>query len=234
MNNKVLAIIPARGGSKRIPHKNIKEFLGQPIIKYSIDAALQANCFNEIMVSTDSNEIAETAIRLGAKVPFLRSECNSSDFALTAEVIEEVLLWYQKKGLNFKFACCIYPTAPFVTAEKLRLGYNLMLNDDIDGVIPIVRFSYPIQRALRVEEGWLRMIHPENLNVRSQDLAPTYHDAGQFCWFRVESLLKYKTLFLPNIVPLELSENEVQDIDNEEDWKLAELKYKIRNKNKTP
>lgn len=226
MSNKCLAVITARGGSKRIPRKNIKDFLGSPIIKYSIDAALGTGCFDEVMVSTDDKEIAEVALSYGAKVPFFRSEATSEDYSTTADVIEEVLLEYKKRGQEFDYCCCIYPTAPFVSSRKLLHGYNLLKDSGADSVIPVVRFSYPIQRALKIENGKLEMVWPENMNVRSQDLMPAYHDCGQFYWFRVDRFFKQKRLFTEYTIPLEVPESEVQDIDNEEDWKVAELKYK--------
>ncbi len=227
MSNNSVAIITARGGSKRIPRKNIKNFLGHPIIKYSLDAALSAGCFEEVMVSTDDSEIAEIARRLGAKVPFVRSASTSNDYATTADVIEEVLREYQKNGRAFTYFCCIYPTAPLVSPERLKQGYEILKGNDADTVLPVVRFSYPIQRALKVEQGRLKMIWPENLNARSQDLMPAYHDAGQFYWGRTDRFLTGKRLFTDNTLPLEIPESEVQDIDTMEDWKIAEVKYGI-------
>lgn len=226
MSNSV-AIITARGGSKRIPRKNIKPFLGKPIIAYSISAALEAGCFDEVMVSTDDREIAEVAQNYGAKVPFFRSAETSNDFSTTADVLIEVLNEYQKRGQNFFYACCIYPTAPFVTPEKLKYGHELLLNTGADSALPVVRFGYPIQRGLKVEEGQLSMIWPEHLNSRSQDLMPVYHDSGQFYWFRIARFLETRKLFAEHTVPIELPESEVQDIDTEEDWRIAELKYRI-------
>lgn len=227
MNDKTVAIITARGGSKRIPRKNIKDFLGYPIIKYSIDAALRANCFDEVMVSTDDKEIAEIAEKLGAKVPFLRSQATSNDHATTADVLEEVLLEYKKRGIVFEYLCCIYPTAPFVTPEKLVRAMSLLIERGADSVLPITRFSYPIQRALKIEEGLAKMIWPENYNARSQDLMPAYHDCGQFYCMKTRSLLTQKKLFAEYTIPIEIPESEVQDIDNEEDWLIAEMKYRI-------
>lgn len=223
---KVLAIITARGGSKRIPRKNIKDFLGFPIIKYSIEAALQAGCFDEVMVSTDDIEIADIARHYGAEIPFLRSQENSNDYAGTSEVIEEVLLEYKKLCREFDYCCCIYPTAPLVSVRKLIEGYDLLKKSCADSVVPVVRFSYPIQRALKIENGKLKMLWPENLNARSQDLMPAFHDAGQFYWLRVNNFLKNKELFSENSFAIEIPESEVHDIDNEEDWKIAEIKYK--------
>lgn len=223
----IVAIITARGGSKRIPNKNIKKFLGVPIIKYSIDIALQADCFDEIMISTDDKEIAIIVKRLGAKVPFFRSLKNSNDFAMTADVIYEVLTEYAKRGKEFEYACCIYPTAPFISSEVIKKGLKILKSCKADTVVPVVRFGYPIQRSLKIENGKLKMNWPENLNKRSQDLMPAYHDVGQFYWMKVPSFLKQKLLFTDNSIPIEIPESEVQDIDTEEDWKIAEMKYKI-------
>lgn len=227
MDSNIIAIIPARGGSKRIPRKNIKSFLGNPIIKYSLEAALMAGCFDEVMVTTDDKEIAGIAVSCGAKVPFYRSEATSTDFAMTADVLEEVVLEYRKKGMEFKYLCCIYPTAPFITAEKLGTAMKMLTDTGADCVLPVTRFSYPIQRALKIENGLAKMIWPENYNMRSQDLMPAYHDCGQFYCMKTESLLQQKKLFAEYTVPFEIPESEVQDIDNEEDWKIAEMKYKI-------
>lgn len=224
---KSIAIITARGGSKRIPRKNIKDFLGKPIIAYSIAAALNAGCFDEVMVSTDDGEIADIARELGASVPFLRSVETSNDFATTSDVLTEVLNKYLRLGISFDHACCIYPTAPFVTAEKLREAYELLIRNGADTVLPVVRFSFPIQRALAIEDDRLKAIWPEHLNTRSQDLTPAYHDSGQFYFFQVGRFLETHDLFGSNTVPIEFPESEVQDIDTEEDWKIAEMKFSM-------
>lgn len=220
-----LALITARGGSKRIPRKNIKNFLGSPIIKYSIDAALKAGCFTEVMVSTDDEEIAALAISLGAKVPFMRSNENSNDFATTAEVITEVLEMYKKAGQHFDYACCIYPTAPFVTDFKLQQAYKMLIEKNAETVVPVVSFGFPILRSLKIENGLIKMNWPEYISTRSQDLAPAYHDSGQFYFIKTDLFLKNKKLFSENSVGYEMPESEVQDIDTEEDWKVAEIKY---------
>jgi N-acylneuraminate cytidylyltransferase len=225
-----LAIIPARGGSKRIPRKNIKEFLGKPIIAYSIEAALNSNLFDEVMVSTDDAEIAEIAISYGAKVPFFRSEETSNDYAHIADVIEEVVIEYTKRGKIFNNFCCIFPTAPFILSSRLLEGFNLMNDKNFDSVFPVLRFSYPIQRALKIENEQVAMILPENFNKRSQDLMPTYHDSGQFYWMKKSEFDINKSLFTKNSGAIILSEIEVQDIDNEDDWQMAEIKYNILNK----
>ncbi|MCX5785932.1 MAG: pseudaminic acid cytidylyltransferase [Elusimicrobia bacterium] len=228
--HNALAIITARGGSKRIPRKNIKDFLGRPIITYSIDAAIKSGCFDEVMVSTDDEEIAAIARKSKVIVPFLRTSKNSGDFASTADVIVEVLLGYSKSGRKFDYACCIYPTAPFVTAEKLKKGYKLLTTSSADAVVPVVRFDYPIQRALEIQNGRLQMLYPENRDVRSQDLKLNYHDAGQFYWLNIERFLKNRTLFGNNTLPIEVPASEVQDIDTLEDWSLAEMKFRMLTK----
>jgi N-acylneuraminate cytidylyltransferase len=220
-----LAIITARGGSKRIPGKNIKSFLGKPIIEYSIIAAKNAGCFDEVMVSTDDQTIGELASSLGAKIPFKRSVETSNDHATTAEVITEVLNEYKKLGKEFKYCCCIYPTAPFITNDKLKTAYEKLLISGADSVVPVVRFGFPILRSFKIEEGLVKMNWPEYMNSRSQDLPGAFHDCGQFYFIKVENFLKHKKLFTEFTVPFEMPESEVQDIDNEEDWKVAEIKY---------
>lgn len=224
-SKSTVAIITARGGSKRIPRKNIKPFLGQPIIKYSIDAALKAGCFTEVMVSTDDEEIAIYAKSCGAVVPFLRSNETSNDFATTAEVITEVLKQYKQINKHFNYACCIYPTAPFITAQKLQLAYEKLIQKKAKSVVPIVRFGFPILRSFKVDEGLVKMNWPEYMNSRSQDLPAAYHDCGQFYFLETEAFLQEQKLFTNNTVGMEMPESEVQDIDNEEDWKVAEIKY---------
>ena len=227
---KSIAIITARGGSKRIPRKNIKNFLGKPIIAYSIEAAIGSGSFDEVMVSTDDKEIAEIAMSLGAKVPFMRSEKNSDDYSTTADVIREVVLEYRKNGSDYDTLCCIYPTAPFVTASKLREAMKMLSETKADCVLPVVKYSYPIQRSLKIENGKVLMNWPENYFARSQDLTPVYHDCGQFYCMNTESLLSQMKLFAEHTLPIITSEEEVQDIDNEEDWKLAEIKYTFLHK----
>ena len=225
---RTIAIITARGGSKRIPRKNIRDFCGSPIISYSIDAAISSNIFTEVMVSTDDNEIAKIALENGAQVPFYRSSKNSDDYSTTADVLIEVLSEYEKNGLKFDYLCCIYPTAPFVTSEKLKLALKKMINEKAEAIIPVVKFSYPPQRAFIIKDDKLIYKYPENVFKRSQDLESLYHDAGQFYFIKVETFMKNKTLVCKNTIPLIVDELSVQDIDTEEDWKMAELKYKMR------
>lgn len=223
-----IAIITARGGSKRIPRKNIKDFLGKPIIAYSIQAALQSELFDEVMVSTDDKEIAEIGKQYGAKVPFMRSEKNADDYAGTAEVLLEVIRSYEDQGKIFDTGCCLYPTAPFVTAQKLIDSFASFQEGGYDTLFPVVAFSYPIQRALKVDsEGRVKMFHPENLKKRSQDLETAYHDAGQFYWFKINALKAFSSLWTDNSGVVKYSEIEVQDIDHDTDWRIAEMKYQI-------
>lgn len=223
---KTIAIITARGGSKRIPKKNIKEFCGKPIITYSIEAALKAGCFDTVMVSTDSEEIAEIAKSYGAEVPFLRSEATSNDFATTADVLNEVIEQYSSKGEQFDLMCCIYPTAPFVTAEKLNKAINTLVENNADSLMPVVAFSFPPQRGNVIRNGKLEYQYPEYSQMRSQDLEEVYHDCGQFYICKVNAFKESGKLVTGNAVPLIMPEEEVQDIDNLTDWVLAEVKYK--------
>lgn len=220
-----VCIITARGGSKRIPKKNIKEFCGKPIIAYSIEAALESGLFDEVMVSTDSEEIAEVAKRFGAKVPFMRSEETSNDFATTRDVLLEVLSEYEKRGRTFDTMVCVYPTAPFISAKRLVEANEIFEKKGANQLVPVVRFSFPPQRGYVVQEDELKFKWPEYMSARSQDLEPFYHDAGQFYFYRVSEYLENDGNASSKIVPLELSDMEVQDIDNEDDWKIAEFKY---------
>ncbi len=223
-----LCIIPARGGSKRIPKKNIKEFLGRPIIAYSIRTAIDSKLFDEVMVSNDDIEIAEIAKKYGAKVPFIRSLKNSSDFATTFDVIEEVINYYRNHNMEFNNVCCLYSCAPFVTTKTLSKAYNRLHEKEFDTVLPVVPYSSPINRALRINHEKIHMIYEENLNVRSQDLEDSFYDAGQFYWCDIDKLLLNKGIFTNNTGFIIVSEIESQDIDNETDWKLAELKFQLK------
>ena len=219
-----LAIITARGGSKRIPRKNIRPFCGRPIILYSIEAALACGAFDEVMVSTDDPEIAGIAKGAGAKVPFLRSEEVANDYASTDDVIREVLTSYEALGRRFDSFCCIYPTAPFITPEKLRRAMEML--QTAESVIPVVPFSYPVQRGLRIDSaGHVGYKWPQYAAARSQDLEKLYHDCGQFYACRTDAFFREGTTDTPGMVPLILSELEVQDIDTPEDWEIAEVKY---------
>lgn len=221
-----ICIIPARGGSKRIPRKNIKEFLGKPIIAYSIEAALKSGIFDEVMVSTDDQEIIEVARRYGAKVPFMRSERTANDYATTADVLSEVIECYEQQGQSFDVMCCLYSTAPFVTQDNLRKAYG-KLNDNINSCFTMVEYSYPIQRSLGISNGLVYRIHPEYAKSRSQDLEKRYHDAGQFYFTKVSAFKESGRVWGENTEGLVLSELCVQDLDTVTDWKLAEMKYQL-------
>lgn len=223
-----IAIITARGGSKRIPKKNIREFCGKPIIAYSIEAALSSGVFDEVMVSTDSEEIAEVARRYGAAVPFMRSAAASNDYATTADVLTEVLENYRKIGVQYHAFACIYPTAPFVTGTRLKEAMNLL--SEADSVIPVVKFSFPPQRAFVIRDGNVAFQYPQYERTRSQDLEPIYHDCGQFYICRVDKFLQSRSLILPNTKPFVMPEEEVQDIDTLSDWAIAEVKYQVLHK----
>lgn len=221
-----IAIITARGGSKRIPGKNIKEFCGKPILAYSIEAAVQSGIFDTVMVSTDDEKIAQIAEKYGAEVPFYRSEKTSGDFATTNDVLLEVLEEYEKLGERYDLGCCIYPTAPFVTADKLKTAVDTLLASDADTLIPVVAFSYPPQRAMIIKDEKLVFEYPQYLDSRSQDLEPHYHDVGQFYVFKTDAFKVNRRLMVGNIIPMIISEMEVQDIDNQTDWEIAEIKYR--------
>lgn len=223
---KNIAVITARGGSKRIPQKNIKEFCGQPILLYSVFAARESGVFDEVMVSTDSEEIAQIARQAGANVPFMRSAKTANDFATTADVLLEVIQCYEKNGSTFDTVCCLYPTAPFVTGEKLKEAEVYLRTTEAESVMPVVQFSFPPQRALIKNDDYVTYEYPQYSTTRSQDLTPLYHDCGQFYFCRTEALKKYKSLVTPRTMPLIVPETEVQDIDNLSDWKIAEMKYR--------
>ena len=225
-----LAIIPARGGSKRIPKKNIKLFLGKPIIAYAIENAINSKLFDEVMVSTDNDDIAKIAMSYGAKVPFKRSEKNSDDHATTIDVISEVISSYKNLKKKFEYASCIYPCTPLLSKDKLSESFTLLKNKNLDCVFTIVRYGFPIQRAVRLNNiGLVEMFQPEHLITRSQDLELSFHDAGQFYSFKVDKLILKQKLLTDHTGYIEISEIEAQDIDNLIDWKLAEIKYKMIN-----
>lgn len=225
-----LCIIPARGGSKRIPRKNIKPFMGKPIIAYSIESAMKSSIFDEIMVSTDDEEIADVARLHGASVPFMRSAETSNDYATTVDVLLEVVNKYKEQGKLFDTICCLYSTAPFVTFDRLKEAYS-MINDNVDACFTIVEYSYPIQRSLRINEyNYVEMKYPKHLKSRTQDLEKVYHDAGQFYFVKTNALVDEKTVWCKRTAPLILSELEVQDLDTLTDWQLAEMKYQLLKK----
>lgn len=225
--SKKICIIPARGGSKRIPRKNIKDFLGKPILAYSIEAALESNVFDEVMVSTDDDEIASIAREYGASVPFMRSGENANDDATTIEVLLEVIDQYKELDKSFEFGCCIYPTAPFVNSSLLIASYEKLLDNEFDSIFPVIKFSAPIQRSLKLNsQERIEMMFPEHLNSRSQDLESAFHDAGQYYWFNVRTIERKRKLWTDNSGMVLLTELQAHDIDNIEDWQIAEFKYK--------
>lgn len=224
---KDIAIITARGGSKRIPKKNLKPFLGIPIIDYSIKAALESGLFSQVIVSTDSEEIANHAIDVGASVPFMRSAKNSDDHATTSEVLVEVNEVLMSSGFEYDYFCCIYPTAPFVDASVLHRAKQILITANADSVVPIVKFSFPPQRALVKNGNRISYEFPQYSQMRSQDLSPIYHDCGQFYYCNRASFDMHHNTIMPNSVGIEISELCCQDIDNESDWRIAEMKYRV-------
>lgn len=225
-----IAIITARGGSKRIPKKNIKDFCGKPIIAYSIDAALSSGVFDEVMVSTDSEAIKAIAERYGANVPFLRSDAASNDFATTADVLLEVVEDYKKLGMEFETIACLYPTAPFVTGKTIRDAMTKLNDEGGDSLLTLVKYSFPPQRAMVIKEGRAAYQYPQYERTRSQDLEPIYHDCGQLYIIRTNAFLRERTLITKNTIPYLMSEEGVQDIDTMSDWEIAEIKYRLLHK----
>jgi N-acylneuraminate cytidylyltransferase len=224
-----IAIITARGASRRVPRENIRPFLGKPVITYSIQAAQIAGLFSDVMVSTDDVEIAEIARQCGATVPFLRSAETAGDFATTADVLREVLDQYQRQGQVFDYACCLYPTAPFVTPNLLQQAFSTLTNHKFDTVYPLQRFGFPIQRAVSLRNQRVEWLQPEHALTRSQDLEPAYHDAGQFYFFNVATFQRNHRLITDNSGGVVISEMAAHDIDTENDWRMAELKFKLMN-----
>jgi pseudaminic acid cytidylyltransferase len=223
---KAIAIIPARGGSKRIPNKNIKLFAGQPIISYSIKAAQKSGLFDRIIVSTDSERIAKVAEKCGAEVPFVRPPELSDDFTGTVPVLLHALNWLKEHKSPADYFCCIYATAPFVQPEYIVKGFTCLKRKNISVAFSVTTFPYPIFRALKIaRNGGVEMFWPEHENTRSNDLPEAYHDAGQFYWGKTEKFLKKKKLFSSNAAPVVIPRYLVQDIDTPEDWKTAEKMY---------
>lgn len=222
-----IAIIPARGGSKRIPRKNIKPFCDKPMIAWPIQAALQSGCFDQVIVSTDDAEIAGTARHWGAIVPFTRPAELADDQTTTIPVIRHAIEWLQAQGQTPKQVCCIYATAPFVSASDLRQGLEILTKTGSDYAFSVTSYAFPIQRAIRISDtDRVEMFNPEHLNTRSQDLEPAWHDAGQFYWGSAEAWLMGKPIFSSNAVPVKLPRHRVQDIDTPEDWIRAEWLFK--------
>lgn len=226
-----LAIIPARGGSKRIPRKNIREFCGKPIIAYSIEAALATGVFDKVIVSTDDHEIAEVAKAYGADIPFVRPAELANDFAGTMLVIKHAIEWFVGRGMHPELACCIYATAPFVTPDDLLRGLDILRSAKSEFAFSLTSYPFPIQRAVKITQtGRLAMFQPEHFNTRSQDLEEAYHDAGQFYWGSIDAFLKQLPLFSEASAPVMIPRHRVQDIDTLEDWHRAELMFKALQK----
>lgn len=222
-----IAVIPARGGSKRIPRKNIRPFCGKPMLTWSIEAALNSGCFNQVIVSTDDPEIAATARNYGAKVPFIRDSNLADDHTGTDAVIVDAITSLQQLGVQPDLVCCIYATAPFISSKYLLKGLQAMQNSDCEFAFSVTSFPFPVQRALRITDtGRTSMLQPEHLSTRSQDLEPAYHDAGQFYWGRCDAWLNQRPVFSDNSVPIEIPRAQVQDIDTEEDWQRAQWLFR--------
>jgi N-acylneuraminate cytidylyltransferase len=225
-----LAVIPARGGSKRIPRKNIRNFCGKPIIAWSIEAALKSGCFDHVIVSTDDCEIAEVAQQYGAKVPFIRPIEISDDFTGTIPVICHAINWHIQHGLKPIYVCCIYATAPLLMPVNIFSGMQQMLEKGSEYVFSATKYPFPIQRAIRLTNNMnVSMLSPENFNTRSQDLEEVYHDAGQFYWGRTSAWLSGKAIFGNNSSAILLPKYRVMDIDTSEDWVMAEYLFKVIN-----
>lgn len=221
-----VCIITARGGSKRIPRKNVREFCGKPMLAYSVECALESGIFDTVMVSTDDAEIAEVARAYGAEVPFMRSEATSNDYATTADVLREVLDEYKARGTGFDTMCCLYPTAPFVRASELKEA-AAMIEAGATSVIPVTSFDFPPLRGFKVgEDGSLAYAFPEYAMTRSQDLPEMVHDCGRFYFANTCAYLEQGAFAMPGCKPLFIDPRLVQDIDDESDWALAETKYK--------
>lgn len=223
----IVAIIPARGGSKRIPRKNIKAFLGKPIIAYSIEAARNSGLFDRIIVSTDSPEIADVAAACGADVPFMRPGHLSDDFTGTNDVVKHALKWLTASGQIVDCVCCIYATAPMLDVSYLLRGYELLIQGNAPFVFSVTRFEFPVQRAIRIKQnGKVEAMYLEMMMMRSQDLEPAYHDAGQFYWGRADAFINDVDIYSSGSLPIVLPHYMVQDIDTPEDWIRAELMFK--------
>lgn len=225
--SQAVALIPARGGSKRIPHKNIKLFCGKPMIAWSIEAALQSQCFDRVIVSTDDQHIAQIAQKWGAEVPFTRPSALADDYTGTMPVVAHAIEWLKVQGFTPDFVCCLYATAPFVTPADLIFGYHQLADSHADYAFSVTSYPFPIQRAIRVtNQNRVEMFQPENFSLRSQDLEEAYHDAGQFYWGRADAWLNETPIFSERAIPLKLPRHRVQDIDTLEDWVRAEWLFK--------
>lgn len=225
---KKLCVIPARGGSKRIPRKNIRDFAGQPMLAYPIRAALESNLFDSVIVSTEDEEIAALARAEGASVPFLRPLDLADDQTGTGPVTNHAIRFFEDAGDPQDITCCLYATTPFVTAQRLRDGYDLLISSGRSFAFTVTSYAFPIQRALRrTAEGGVEPFSPEDIPKRSQDLEPAFHDAGQFYIGKSKAFLEGKAMFSDHAAPLILPRHLVHDIDTPEDWLEAELAYQV-------
>jgi pseudaminic acid cytidylyltransferase len=223
-----ICVIPARGGSKRIPRKNIKEFNGKPIIAYSIEAALESDCFDQVIVSTDDNEISEVAKRYGAYVPFIRPDELSNDYVGTIPVIKHAIEWMEGDSNHIENVCCLYATAPFVQSQIISKAFEKLQESNADYCLSVTSFAFPIQRAIKIVQGdKVDMFYPEHFNARSQDLEEAYHDAGQFYWGKAQAFIDELPLFSEVATSYALPRYLVQDIDTQEDWIRAEVMFRV-------
>lgn len=229
-SKKTVAIITARGGSKRIPKKNIKLFAGRPLLEYSISAALDSQLFSRVIVSTDDDEIKKLALSAGAEVPFIRSDKNSNDFSTTSDVLLEVIEELGSRGESYEYMCCLYPTAPFLTAEKVKESFSTLLDNKATSVAFVSEFSNAPQRSLVVKNNRVVFKYPQYITTRSQDLEKEYYDCGQLYWLNVEAFKESKSIYTSNTFPFFVSTLESQDIDTIDDWEIAELKYSLMKK----
>lgn len=221
-----IAVIPARGGSKRIPQKNIRAFFGKPMIAWSIGVALESDLFDRVVVSTDDQEIAAIAESLGAHVPFVRPPELSDDYSGTSTVIAHAIEWFRQRGEDPDPVCCIYATAPFISSVDLHRGFKLLHESTADFAFTVTSYGYPIQRAIKLTgTGGMEMFEPRHFTTRSQDLEEAYHDAGQFYWGRADAWCSGAPIFGPQSVPVVIPRSRVQDIDTPEDWQRAELMF---------
>lgn len=223
-----IAIIPARGGSKRIPRKNIKNFHGKPLIAYSIEAAKESGCFDKIVVSTDDSEIAEVAKQYGAEVPFIRPNDIADDYATTMDVIQHAIEYLISQEIHPEFVCCIYATAPFILVDDILQGLTTLSESGAEYVFSATSFPFPIQRAIKLTEGnAVKMFFDDFAETRSQDLVEAFHDAGQFYWGKTSAFFEGKAIFAEHSKAIVLPRKRVQDIDTPEDWELAEALYSV-------
>src|SRR5690554_1478811 len=226
-----LAVIPARGGSKRIPRKNIKDFCGKPIIAWSIEAALASQCFDRVIVSTDDEEIASIAMQYGAEVPFIRPSEISNEYTATTPVIQHAINWFSENVRKPELVCCLYATAPFVSADDIVSGLEDMVHTDSSFAFTVTNYVFPIQRAIKIGQNkQIEMFSPEHFMTRSQDLEEAYHDAGKFYWRKSSASLDNELIIAPRSIPILLPPYRVQDIDTQQDWDRAELLFKVMNK----